>query len=219
VADPAKPKLELGEVAFLRVVDVTNIGAFFDWGLPKDLLVPFAEQTHDVFIGERHPIALYMDDTNRYAGTMRVSEYLRGILDVEQGTWVEGEAWRMDPEIGLFVIVEKRGVGLVPTHEPHRLSRGQAARFRVTNVHADGRFELSLRAPAHEERDADAAKILAHLSTPGAVRIGNPSTPEVILSTFGMSKKAFKRAVGGLLKSGAVELDEEGWLSASRPRR
>jgi predicted RNA-binding protein (virulence factor B family) len=144
---------------------------------------------------------------------MRVSEILNEAPpELEQDQWVDGEAWRNDPEIGLFVILDKRAVGLVPRSEPHRLSRGEAARFRVTNVLPDGKLELSLRALAHEELEKDAEMLLARLTVPNAPRVSDRSSPEQVRAWFGLSKKAFKRAVGRLLKQGAVVLDAEGYV-------
>src|SRR5206468_2250593 len=113
-------------------------------------------------------------DSGRLAGTMRVRE----LLDLEAPSfavdaWVEGEAWRNDPEVGLFVILERRFVGLVPVAEPHRLNRGQAARFRVTHVYPDGKIELSLRAHAHEELEGDAQVVLDVLMRAPAPRVGD----------------------------------------------
>jgi predicted RNA-binding protein (virulence factor B family) len=210
IATTRAPRIELGEVAFLEVTDVTRIGAFVDWGLPKELLVPFAEQTRDVRVGERHAIGLFLDDSSRLAGTMRVSELLRGAGDFEPGEWVEGEAWRRDPELGVFVIVERRFVGRLPASEPNALRRGEAARFRITNVLEDGKIELSLRGIVSEELERDASRVLEVLSRPGAPRVGDGSPPDTIRAVFGLSKKAFKRAVGRLLREGAVALDHDG---------
>jgi uncharacterized protein len=208
------PKLELGQVAFLEVTETTDFGAFVDWGLAKELLVPFAQQTTELFVGVRQPIGLYIDDTGRLAGTMRVSEMLRGgRVDWQLDEWVEGEAWRNEPEIGLFVIVERAFVGLVPKSEPHHLARGEATRFRVSNVLPDGKIELSLRGHAHEELARDANHILLALGRSNAPRIGDKSSPEAIRDAFGLSKKAFKRAVGRLLKERLVTVDGEGMLS------
>ncbi|HEY6462923.1 MAG TPA: S1-like domain-containing RNA-binding protein [Polyangiaceae bacterium] len=208
-------KLEMGQVAFLEVTDNTHVGTFVDWGLEKELLVPFAEQTTEMRVGERYAIGLYTDSSGRPAGTMRVAEMLRpsdASVAWKLDEWVDGEAWRNDPDIGLFVIVEKEFVGLVPRAEPHGLSRGQAARFRVSNVLPDGRIELSLRGHAHEELERDAQRIVEVLSGEGAPKVGDRSSPEEIRSVFGLSKKAFKRAAGRLLKEGAASLDEEGFL-------
>ncbi len=219
IATTRTAKLELGQVAFLRVTECTPIGAFVDWGLAKELLVPFKEQTADLNPGERYAIGLYVDDTRRLAGTMRVAEMLAAggpKVEWELDEWVEGEAWRNDPEIGLFVIVEKAFVGLVPKSEPHALSRGEAARFRISNILPDSKIELSLRGHAHEELAGDAQKILDALSRPAPPRIGDRSTPEEIRTVFGLSKKAFKRAVGRLLKERAVDFDDDGHLKKTR---
>ena len=216
IATMRTPRLTLGRVAFLAVTDVTRIGAFVDWGLQKELLVPHAEQTRDVLVGDRHPIGLYLDPSRRLAGTMRVTEMLRALGEFELDEWVEGEAWRKDPELGLFVIVEQRFVGLVPATEPTTLGRGDAARFRVATVLEDGKIELSLRGHAHEEVDKDAQRILARLAQPGTPRVGDRSSPEEIRAVFGLSKKTFKRAVGKLLKERAVTIDAQGFLLLQR---
>ena len=211
IATTRLPKVELGQVAFLEVTQCTPIGAFVDWGLAKELLVPFAQQTVELNVGARHPIGVYVDASGRLAGTMRVTEMLGG-ADVEWklDEWVDGEAWRNDPEIGLFVIVERSFVGLVPAAEPHSLGRGDAASFRISNVLMDGKIELSLRGHAHEELDNDAQKVLAALGRPNALQVSDKSSPEEIRALFGLSKKAFKRAVGRLFKERKITIDDEG---------
>ena len=219
LATTKTPKLALDEVAFLRVTACTEFGAFVDWGLPKELLVPFAEQTRDVRAGEVHPIGLYVDNSGRLAGTMRITEMLgRRKQGFTRGEWVEGEAWRQDPELGLFVIIERSFVGLVPRREPHGLARGEAARFRVVHVHPDGKIELSLRGHAHEEMASDGEKVLQVLRRTDAPRVGDGSEPEQIRALFGLSKKAFKRAVGGLLKQRLVRIDEQGFVRPAPPQ-
>lgn len=218
IATTRTPKLELGEVAFLSVTSLTGFGAFVDWGLAKELLVPFAEQTRELRIGSREPVGLYLDSSGRLAGTMKVAELFEasGEHGFAEEQWVEGEAWRNDPDIGLFAILERRFLGLVPKSEPHRLTRGQAGRFRVTHVLPDGKLELSLRAHAHEELDNDAELVLREISRPGADLVGDHSSPEVLRERFGLSKKAFKRAAGRLLKQRLAELDAQGCLVKAR---
>ncbi len=213
IATLRAPRIALGEVAFLEVTAATPIGAFVDWGLGKELLVPFAQMSKELFVGERQPFGLYVDNTGRLAATMFVSPMLEGRpRKLELDEWVEGEAWRNDPDIGLFVIVERTFVGLVPASEPHRLRRGEATRFRVTHVLPDGKIVLSLRQHAYQEAAADAARILAVLSAPGAPRVSDRSSPDLLRDVFGLSKKAFKRAVGRLLKERAVTLDDQGFV-------
>lgn len=218
LATTTLPKLALGEVAFLRVTSVTSFGAFVDWGLPKELLVPRGAQTQELRPGARHPIGLYLDERGRLTGTMRVSEMLTTASEgFEQDEWVNGEAWRKDPEIGVFVIVERAFVGLLPAHEPHALERGEGARFRVTNILPDGKMELSLRAPVHEQLEDDADHVLTVLKRPGTPPVGDGSSPEELRALFGLSKKAFKRAIGRLLKLGAVSLTPQGHVKPLTP--
>lgn len=218
LATTTEPKLRLGQVAFLEVSACTDVGAFFDWGLPKELLVPFAEQTRELQVGERHAVGLYVDKRGRLTGTMKV----RSLLDQAEhpfrpDQWVEGEAWRKEPELGVFVILERAWVGLLPNQEPHRLERGEACRCRIATVFEDGKLELSLRRHAHEELDADAEKLMTVLGQPKAPRLGDHSPPEQIRSLLGLSKKAFKRAVGRLLRQGRATLDEGGHVVPVAP--
>ena len=219
IATRREPKVALDEVAFLEVLEVTHFGAFFDWGLPRDLLVPRRELTRDVAIGERHPISVFVAEGGRLTGTMRVTELLAEGGDFRVGEWVPGEAWRFEPDLGLFVIVERTSVGLLPATEPQPLHRGEAARFRVTRVLPDGKIELSLRPPAHEARDGDAERILALMRRPDAPRLGDHCSPDDLRDWLGLSKKAFKRAVGGLLRGGDVDMDAEGFLSLPKAPR
>lgn len=218
IATTRMPRLVLGEVTFLEVTAVTAIGAFVDWGLGKELLVPFAEQTKELFVGERQPIGLYVDHTDRLAGTMFVGPLIERTppdgLALDE--WVEGEAWRNDPDIGLFAILERSYVGLVPASEPHRLQRGEVAHFRIANVLPDGKLVLSLRQHAHRELAADAEHVLVVLGRPGAPRVGDRSDPDELRALFGLSKKAFKRAVGRLLKDRAVALDDQGFVVVTK---
>ena len=218
IATPRMPRLVRGEVTFLEVTAVTPIGAFVDWGLGKELLVPFAEQSKELVVGERQPIGLYVDNTGRLAGTMFVGSLIERTPpdDLALDEWVEGEAWRNDPDIGLFAILERSYVGLVPASEPHRLQRGEVARFRIANILPDGKLVLSLRQYAHHELAADAAHVLAVLGRAGAPRVGDRSDPDELRALFGLSKKAFKRAVGRLLKGRAVALDDQGFVVVAK---
>jgi predicted RNA-binding protein (virulence factor B family) len=216
VASTRRPYVQLEEVAFLEVSQVTRFGAFVDWGLPKELLVPFAEQTRPLEEGDREPIGLVLDRSGRLAGTMRIRELLESGGDFELDEWVSGEAWRKEPGVGVFVILERRFLGLLPASEPNALRRGEAASFRIANVLADGKLELSLRGRAHEELEDDAREVLEVLARSGGPAVSERASPEQIRTQFGLSKKAFKRAVGRLLKEGAVRIDADGRVMVVR---
>ena len=216
IATTRTPRLALGEVAFLEVTEVTDIGAFVDWGLGKELLVPFAEQSTELRPGDRQPFGLYIDRSERLAATMYVSDLLIERRRVDIDEWIDGVAWRNDPDIGLFAILERRFVGLVPASEPHPLRRGEAARFRVAAMLPDGKLVLSLRQHAYQELAGDAARILARLARADAPKVGDRSSPDEIRALFGLSKKAFKRAIGHLLKTRAVALEADGTVRIVR---
>jgi len=215
IATTTRPKVELGEIRFLRIRDTSRFGAFADWGLPKDLLIPFQEQTSDLAPGDVHAIGLVLDRTGRLSGTMRVREMLMYGGEFERDEWVEGEAWREEHGIGVFCIIERRYLGLLSADEPHNLRRGQTAKFRIQHVLPDGKLELSLRGHGHEELERDAQHVLTRLRRPGAPSVGDHSSPEQLRSLFGLSKKAFKRAAGRLLRSGLAHLDRAGNLVPS----
>lgn len=215
IATTRRPMLERGEVRFLRVSEINRVGAFVDWGMPKELLVPFAEQTVELAPGQMHAIGLLLDRSDRLCGTMRVRELLFTGGNFERDEIVEGEAWREEPGIGVFCILEQRFVGLLPDSEPHSLRRGERTTFRIKHVQADGKLELSLRGHGHEEIDSDAERVLSVLTRGALPEISDRSSPEQIRQQFGLSKKAFKRAVGRLLKEGAVQLDRQGFIRRS----
>jgi len=217
--ESSDPDLEPGDVSFLTVTALTSIGAFVDWGLPKELLVPFAEQTRELEIGERVPIGVFVDNTGRFAGTMKVREMLTSTGEFEPDEWVAGEAWRKEPGLGVFVIVERRFLGLVPESEPNTLQRGHAAKFRVARVLRDGKIELSLRGHVHEQIEQDAQHVLSVLLQPSAPKLSDRTPPERIRSELGLSKKAWKRALGRLLKEGLVQLNADGDVVATQGTR
>jgi predicted RNA-binding protein (virulence factor B family) len=211
-------RLEPGEVDVLTVVSVTPFGAFVDQGGEKDLLVPLREQTRPLRVGDRCAVGLYVDPTGRPAGTMRVAEMLTGGEGLEvtagQDLWLPGVAWREEPRLGLFVILQKRVLALLPAEEPHSLRPGDAARFRVTRIQDDGKVDVSLRGLKEDEIDGDAERLLALLTGPRPPELGDASSPEAIRDAVGISKKAFKRAAGRLLRTGRAEMDAKGVLRA-----
>jgi uncharacterized protein len=180
--------------------------------MPKELLCPKGEQTRDLRQGDIHPIALYIDSSERLAGTMKVREYLWSEGEFEEGEWAQGEAWRSEEGVGVFVILEKNFLGLVPEAEPTNIARGESRAFRVAKLLPDGKLVLSLRALAHEAMDGDAEKILSYLQENPGSTLGDKSSPASIEAAVGISKKAFKRAAGKLFRQGAVKIEDDGTL-------
>ena len=210
IATTAEPKITLHQVARLRVAQVGRVGAFLDWGLEKDLLLPFKEQTRKVTAGEECLAALYIDKSDRLCATMNVYPYLEKDSPYRKDDMVEGTIYEISENFGAFVAVDDRYSALVPKKEYYGNARiGDRVSARVTAVKEDGKLDLSLRAKAYLQIEKDAEKVLSVIdSFDGALPFTDKASPEVIRREIQMSKNEFKRAVGHLLKEGRIEITE-----------
>lgn len=210
IATVRQPKLSLGEVAVLRVKENGKIGAFLDWGLEKDLLLPFREQVRKVRPGEECLVALYLDKSKRLCATMKVYHYLRTDSPYEKDQKVTGTLYEISDNFGAFVAVDNCYSALIPKKEPLGNARvGDTVEARVTEVLKDGKLSLSLREKAYIQMNEDAQKLLKLLEEQGGeLPVGDKSSPEKIKELTGMSKNEFKRAVGNLYKQRLVQVEE-----------
>lgn len=210
ISTTAIPKITLGELAVLKVNDVTKIGAFLDWGLEKDLFLPFKEQTCRVMQGEEYLVALYIDKSSRLAATMDVYKYMKLAGDYEKDDIVEGIIYEIKEELGAFVAVDNEYAAMIPAKEIHeKLRVGQRVKARVTSVREDGKLNLSIRQKAYEQMDRDAQIVLQVIEEyDGVLPYNDRVSPEIIERDFHMSKAAFKRAVGKLYKQRKIEIKE-----------
>lgn len=210
IATAKMPKLMVGEVGLLTVSQVTRIGAFLNWGLEKDILLPYKEQTKKVFEGEEVLVALYIDKSKRLAATMNVYEYLDTDSEYRKDDMVTGTVYQMSEEYGAFVAVDNHYSALIPKREIFGEVRvGDTVKARVTSVKADGKLDLSIREKAYIQIEKDAQKILTIIdSFDGVLPFTDRANPEVIKRETQMSKNEFKRAIGNLLKKGKIEIRE-----------
>ncbi|MCI7789629.1 MAG: S1-like domain-containing RNA-binding protein [Lachnospiraceae bacterium] len=210
IATTKMPKLMVGEVGLLTVSQVTRIGAFLNWGLEKDILLPYKEQTKKVFEGEEVLVALYIDKSKRLAATMNVYEYLDTDSEYRKDDMVTGTVYQMSEEYGAFVAVDNHYSALIPKREIFGEVRvGDTVKARVTSVKADGKLDLSIREKAYIQIEKDAQKILTIIdSFDGVLPFTDRANPEVIKRETQMSKNEFKRAIGNLLKKGKIEIRE-----------
>ena len=210
IATTSEPKVTLGSLAVLEVVDVGRIGAFLDWGLEKDLLLPFREQTVKVEKGDRCLVSLYIDKSGRLCATMKVYPLLRTDSPYKKDDMVTGTVYEINREYGAFVAVDDRYSALIPRREMYgKMSIGQRVEARVAAVKSDGKLDLSVRGKIPEQMDADAGRIMARMEkSGGSIPFTDKADPERIKAELGMSKAAFKRAVGLLLKQGKIEIRE-----------
>ena len=210
IATVRQPKLSLGEVAVLRVKENGKIGAFLDWGLEKDLLLPFREQVRKVRPGEECLVALYLDKSKRLCATMKVYHYLRTDSPYEKDQKVTGTLYEISDNFGAFVAVDNCYSALIPKKEPLGNARvGDTVEARVTEMLKDGKLSLSLREKAYIQMNEDAQKLLKLLEEQGGeLPVGDKSSPEKIKELTGMSKNEFKRAAGNLYKQRLVQVEE-----------
>lgn len=211
IATTAAPKLQAGQCALLQVKDVGKIGAFLDMGLEKDLFLPFKEQTHPVQAGETVFVALYIDKSSRLAATMRVYGFMSDESPYRQDDEVTGLIYEINPRLGAFVAVDNRYYGLIPQKEIFASYReGDSVVCRVTKVREDGKLDLSPRQKAYLQMDTDKEIVLNALAQhDGILPFSDKAEPEIIKKELKMSKNAFKRAVGRLLKEGKVKITEK----------
>lgn len=208
IATTNEVKLQMGEVKELTVAAVGKIGAFLDWGLEKDLFLPFKEQTRKVRQGDSCLVALYVDKSSRLCATMKVYHYLKTKSPYVIGDEVEGTIYEISGNFGVFVAVDNQYSGLIPKREAQGDYKvGQKLSLRVTEVKEDGKLTLSARQKAYLQIEEDADSVLSVIEEfAGVLPFDDKASPEVIQREFGLSKASFKRAVGHLLKEKKVEL-------------
>jgi len=185
----------MGHLAVLEVADTGKMGAFLEWGLEKDLFLPFKEQTAKVQKGDKCLVALYVDKSGRLCATMKVYHMLRTDSPYQKDDQVKGIVYDRSDEFGVFVAVDHQFSARIPKKDV------------FGNVKEDGKLDLSVRGKIPQQMDADAELILKRIqSYDGVLPFNDKADPDTIKAEFGMSKAAFKRAVGRLLKENRVKI-------------
>lgn len=211
IATTNEPKIELGELAVLSVVDTGKFGAFLDWGLEKDLFLPFKQQTAKVEQGDQCLVSLYVDKSQRLCATMRVYELLSKASPYQKDDEVQGIIYDISDNFGTFVAVDNQFSALIPKKDSFGKFRvGQTVTARVTAVKPDGKLDLSVKDKIPMQMDKDAEMILQKMEKSGGVLpFTDKADPELIKKEFDMSKNAFKRAIGRLLKERKIQINEK----------
>ena len=212
IATTKRPLVQVGEAAYLKVKQQNNVGTFMDWGLPKDLLVPFNEQAWPMNEGRNVVIYCYLDEnTNRIAGT---TKFHRHLSEDGRNVFQEGDAVKgmvaAQTELGYKIILNNTHIGLLYKNEVFKPMRfGHQLKVFIKQIRDDGRIDLSIAASNQDVRDELEEKIMAYLKAhDGISRITDKSPPNVIYDTFNASKANFKRALGRLYKKRLVSLDK-----------
>ncbi len=207
-----EPKLTLGEYRVLKVLEVTKIGAFLDWGLEKDLFLPYKEQLCRLQAGDEILVSLYIDKSQRLCATMRGLYHLLSTRSpYQKDDIVKGRVYEFSDNFGAFLAVDDKYSGRIASFEDHsKLKIGQVVEARVLGVKEDGKLDLTLRQRAYLQMDEDAELILSIIKEyAGVLPFNDKASPETIKRVTGLSKNAFKRGVGKLYKERKIEITEK----------
>jgi len=213
IATLETPLLSIGGLAKLKVVQVTRIGAFLDWGLEKDLFLPYAQQTYKVSEGDEILVTMYADKSDRLCAKMDVYKSLEDRSEYKKDDTVVGTVYLISNNFGAFVAVDDKYSALIPKKEmfgaAEKIVAGTKITARVARVLDDGRLELAVRDKGYVQRNEDADKIFEMIrEAGGTIDFYDRSDPELIREKTGMSKNEFKRAVGKLLKEDKITIGD-----------
>ena len=207
IATTKKTLAQVGELAYLKVTAKTKFGAFLDFGLERGLFLPFREQKYPVEEGKSYLVYIYLDKSGRMSASTDIYKHLRSDSPYQKNDHVIGTVYQVNPDIGVFAAVDNMYMGLIPrTENFSNIQYGDRVQARVIRVRDDGKLDLSPRRVSHVQMNVDAELLIkAMYENEGILPLTEKSSPEEIERTFHMSKAAFKRAVGTLLKNGRIE--------------
>ena len=212
VATTLTPKAQVGEFAVMVVKDTGNVGAFLDWGLEKDLLVPFSEQPGPMQVGEEYLVRVYLDRSERIAASAKIGKFLeRENIALQAGEEVKLLFYEFS-ELGAKVIVNGRYAGLLFKNEVFGNYRvGDTESGFVKKIREDGKIDVTRRTAGQQGIAGSRESFLRVLGERGGfLPVGDKSSPEVICELFRMSKKTFKTVIGNLYRQGVIEITKDG---------
>jgi len=208
IATTETPKVMVGECAPLKVVDVNRVGAFMDWGLPKDLFVPYSEQNGRMIVGHSYIVNVYIDDiTDRIVATAKLDGWLS-----ESGAYFKPQqAVRLlifgETDLGYKAVVNHTHIGLIYKNEVfQKLNYGRRVDGYIKAIREDGKIDLMLQLPSNDTRDELMESIIAHLKKNGTSELTDKSTPSEIAQQYSVSKSNYKKALGRLYKQRLITI-------------
>jgi len=211
-ATTKKPLAQVGDIAWLKVVSLNYVGAFLDWGLPKDLLVPFSEQYHEMEVGRSYLVKVFLDEQNRIAATTKIDK----LLSDESDDFEVGQKVSLiiadRTDLGIKAIINNSHWGMLYENELFQpVRKGQKLDGYIKQIREDRKIDLSLHQPGYGKVVSLTDSIIAKLeANNGELMLSDKSPPEAIYATFGVSKKVFKQAIGALYKQQLITIDKSG---------
>ncbi|KLU62481.1 hypothetical protein CEB3_c11090 [Peptococcaceae bacterium CEB3] len=213
IATTRTPLAQVGNLAYLKVSARTQFGAFMDFGLERGLFLPFSEQKFPIVVGQSYLVYVYVDKSGRLSCTTDIVEHLTAKGQYQKNDQVTGVVYQIKPEIGVFVAVDNQYMGLIPPTEYFSdIQIGDRIQARVIRVREDGKLDLSPRKLSYEQMNVDAQTLIRSMQEhDGILPLNEKANPAEIEARFHMSKAAFKRAIGGLLRTRKIQKTEEGF--------
>jgi len=213
IATTMNPLAVVGDFAFLKVSAVDKVAAFLDWGLEKDLILPYREQTHTVQKGNYYPVHVFADDRGRIASSMYLEKFTeKDVSELKEGQDVDLFIYAAT-DLGFKAIVNNRYEGILYANEIFQnLTKGERIKGYIKKVREDSKIDLSLYKTGYENKIDDLSSILYEKlkSEKGFLPVNDYSSPDEIYSLLKMSKKNFKKSVGNLYRSGLIRITEDG---------
>ncbi len=213
IATTKRPRAAVGDVACLEVVSTNQVGAFLDWGLPKDLFVPFGQQITPMQTGERYIVALYQDNTGRIAASSKLNRFIkaetRGLKNGQKVKAIVGDK----SDLGYKLIVNSKYWGMLHFNDVFKpLKYGQTLTAYVKNLRADSRIDMTLEGDDFQTRETSLQQKIMKLlkENDGFCPVNDKTSPEIIYKTFGVSKKVYKSTLGKLYKARQISIDKDG---------
>ncbi|UTA67157.1 S1 RNA-binding domain-containing protein [Emticicia sp. 21SJ11W-3] len=213
IATTLEPKVKLNEFAYLQVMAVTGIGAFLDWGLEKDLFVPFKEQNRKLEVGDWSAVYVYLDeDTERLVGSCKVNRFFeKENIELEEGQEVDLLVFE-ETNLGLNVVIDQKYKGLIYENEVfQRIKLGSKVKGFIKQLREDSRIDVSLQKQGYANVEPNAERILEKLkASDGFLDLTDKSDANYVMYQLEMSKKTFKKAIGSLYKQRLIRIEEDG---------
>lgn len=215
IATFRKTEALVGSLSKLEVVDKTDFGAFLSWGLNKDLFLPKSQQAGNIKIGNKYLVGIYEDSKGRLAATMKIYNFLLPTTSLTPNEIVKGTVYQIKKDVGVYVAVQNRYYGLIHNAVcfDNNYNIGDEIEARVVRIREDGKIDLSPSKLIYEQTQIDAELIFSKIKLlRDNFKFNDSSNPEDISNYFGISKKAFKRAIGTLLKEHKITKTEDGYF-------
>lgn len=213
IATTEKPKAMVGDFAYLKAIAVNQVGAFLDWGLPKDLLVPYSEQKQTMVEGQSYAVAIFYDkESNRIAASSKLNKF----LDREPGRYHNGLEVDLlicdHSDIGYNAVINNQHWGVLFDSEVYRpIKIGQTIKGYIKRIRDDGKIDLCLQQPGYKKVTTLSDRVLEELKKQGGyLPLSDKSAPDAIYKAFGASKKAYKMAIGALYKNRQITIEKDG---------